>query len=731
MFAVFVSMCLLIAQVAILTPASAADIHDLTVGTEKTGDINADGDVAQNNSGETNSSLTFLASVEKGKTYKVEVSATLTMAEDVQIMHLESHANMVKQVDNHYETIGKCYGNQSNGESVKTLSVSYFFSTDITGSAQIKVDIYAYNRDVSDISMSGNYSIKISESEDNVKVLLPEWEVQTYADYGSVAVAKDGTAYVAAYSCEAEEDDYSSAPIPSAPIPSATDSYDEALDDNYYLMAINPDGNVKWKFKMATYSDATPLIGEDGTIYFGTYSTAFDKRNEEGLTEEKAFFYAVTPEGKLKWERSFVSEEAYHRDNNYDFWFSSAFTDGKLIVKTDSELLALNPETGEPIWQVAGLLDLCNSQYCNPVIAGGNVYVAAWSYKDDDSSISDKDNLLLAFDLETGNFKFGMELDDCCGPNDCSMAADENGILYLLCDGLLEDEQDELQCPLYAIKPDGTVKWVVATDLRDTDKFPVLISEGVIYTAGQDDDGKNVLLTFNVENGSLLKKTEIPELTGTASNIALAENGDIYIADFGFSIVGLKADGSTVYAALAPGWDYDDPTEMVITRQGKLLTVAADGTLLSFDIQAGYASGWSMSFANPARQNAYTGNYKVTFETNGGSAVEDQWLDLNSLVTKPADPTKGTDTFLGWYTDKELTQLYDFESKVTKSMTLYAGWKTEEITEVIDESSSSTVSKAPVESNQKTGVGGAMGLVILTLIGGCAAALVCVKKKEA
>lgn len=267
MFAVFVSMCLLIAQVAILTPASAADIHNLTVGTEKTGDIAADGDVEQNNSGETNSSLTFLASVEKGKTYKVEVSATLTMAEDVQIMYLESHANAVKKVDNHYETIGKCYGNQSRGESVKTLSVSYFFISDTTGSAQIKVGIYAYvntfsntsmsgnasivstSSNVPSTSMSGNYSIKISESEDISKVLLPEWEVQTYADYGSVAVAKDGTAYVAAYSCEAEEYGTSSVPISSAPISSATasntDSDNETLDDNYYLMAINPDGKIK------------------------------------------------------------------------------------------------------------------------------------------------------------------------------------------------------------------------------------------------------------------------------------------------------------------------------------------------------------------------------------------------------------------------------------------------------------------------------------------------------
>ena len=408
--------------------------------------------------------------------------------------------------------------------------------------------------------------------------------------------------------------------------------------------------------------------------------------------------------------------------------------DGKLIVKSGSALFALNPETGDTIWQTAKTMDLYNSPYCNPVIAGSSVYVAAWSYKDNDNDFANAENLLLAFDLETGKLKFAKELDDCCGPNDCSMAADENGILYLICDGVTGDEKEELQLPLYAIKPDGTIKWVVGTDLRDTDKFSVVVSEGVVYTVGEDDNRKNVLLTFKAEDGSPLKKTEIPGLTGTASNIALAENGDIYIADYGLSIVGLKADGSTVFASLVMEQEYNDKeyyegdaTEMVITRQGTLLTTATDGTLVCFDIKTGYASGWSMSFANPARQNTYTGNYKVIFETNGGSAVEDQWLNWNSTVAEPTDPTKGTDVFGGWYTDKELTKKYDFNTKVTKSMTLYAKWTEKQP----EENTSSTASKTPSESNQKTGVGGAMGLVILTLISGCVATFVCIKKKEA
>ncbi|MBP0724623.1 InlB B-repeat-containing protein [Bacillus sp. RG28] len=62
--------------------------------------------------------------------------------------------------------------------------------------------------------------------------------------------------------------------------------------------------------------------------------------------------------------------------------------------------------------------------------------------------------------------------------------------------------------------------------------------------------------------------------------------------------------------------------------------------------------------------------YTVTFETNGGDAIDPQIVD--SRVEKPTDPTKVGFKFMGWYSDEALTTPYDFTSVVTKPMKLYA-----------------------------------------------------------
>lgn len=69
--------------------------------------------------------------------------------------------------------------------------------------------------------------------------------------------------------------------------------------------------------------------------------------------------------------------------------------------------------------------------------------------------------------------------------------------------------------------------------------------------------------------------------------------------------------------------------------------------------------------------------YTVQFDTDGGSKVENQKITKNSKVEEPATPTKNGFTFEGWYTDKDFTTLYDFETEVTKGFTLYAKWTEE------------------------------------------------------
>ena len=67
--------------------------------------------------------------------------------------------------------------------------------------------------------------------------------------------------------------------------------------------------------------------------------------------------------------------------------------------------------------------------------------------------------------------------------------------------------------------------------------------------------------------------------------------------------------------------------------------------------------------------------YTVKFDTNGGSTITSKTVTRNSAVTEPTAPTKEGYTFNGWYTNEELTTAYDFDSKVTKNITLYAKWE--------------------------------------------------------
>ncbi|MBR6096623.1 MAG: InlB B-repeat-containing protein [Oscillospiraceae bacterium] len=69
--------------------------------------------------------------------------------------------------------------------------------------------------------------------------------------------------------------------------------------------------------------------------------------------------------------------------------------------------------------------------------------------------------------------------------------------------------------------------------------------------------------------------------------------------------------------------------------------------------------------------------YTVTFDSNGGSAIAAQAVEKGKTVQKPANPTKEGFSFLGWYKNPELSQLYHFDEVVTANFTLYAKWESE------------------------------------------------------
>ena len=64
--------------------------------------------------------------------------------------------------------------------------------------------------------------------------------------------------------------------------------------------------------------------------------------------------------------------------------------------------------------------------------------------------------------------------------------------------------------------------------------------------------------------------------------------------------------------------------------------------------------------------------HTLTFETNGGSAINPVTVRHGNAVARPADPTKDKYTFIGWYADPEFTEEYDFATVLEADKTIYA-----------------------------------------------------------
>jgi len=78
-----------------------------------------------------------------------------------------------------------------------------------------------------------------------------------------------------------------------------------------------------------------------------------------------------------------------------------------------------------------------------------------------------------------------------------------------------------------------------------------------------------------------------------------------------------------------------------------------------------------------ATSNAATINVRsiVTFDSNGGSTVSPQYINLGGTATRPtSNPTRSGYNFDNWYSDTSLTILYNFSSLVNANTTIYAKW---------------------------------------------------------
>ena len=121
-----------------------------------------------------------------------------------------------------------------------------------------------------------------------------------------------------------------------------------------------------------------------------------------------------------------------------------------------------------------------------------------------------------------------------------------------------------------------------------------------------------------------------------------------------------------------------------------------------------YAANWEKNVST----------YTVSFDSNGGSDVEEITFTEDGHINEPPTPKKEGYKFVGWYEDKNFTKKFDFSKLPTSDITLYAKWE-----KVSENGSNKENVEESIVAIPNTGIKGPMVITItiglvLVLVGG-------------
>ncbi len=224
-----------------------------------------------------------------------------------------------------------------------------------------------------------------------------------------------------------------------------------------------------------------------------------------------------------------------------------------------------------------------------------------------------------------------------------------------------------------------------------------------IYTIQFEENGGSAVLDISQANGSAISAPTNPDKTGY-SFVGWYSDAGLTSA---YTFTTMPAYNTTLYAK----WQINQYTLSFEENGGSVITnVTQDyNTAVSEPLaptKQGYSFlGW---YTEPTFTNGYTftvmpamnvtlyakwqiNQYTLTFEENGGSPVIDMTQDFNSVITAPTAPTKTGHTFIGWYTESALTNVFAFTTMPANNQTLYAKWEINQYTIQFEENGGTVV----------------------------------------
>lgn len=242
-----------------------------------------------------------------------------------------------------------------------------------------------------------------------------------------------------------------------------------------------------------------------------------------------------------------------------------------------------------------------------------------------------------------------------------AICADEEPLI----DGkfILPSIGDTAQLKVMGRLPDGS--WIDMTgsdavSLRMLGGNSVSLIDHVITATAK---GQTLLsATFDLGGGQLLQSGAVmlvgEEVLYDALNNAIAEaealNKDDYTAE----------TWAALQEALTSG-------KLILTTGGVDQEIINNAATTIINTISGLKT---KTTAKPSGGGRAVSHYTITFNTNGGNAIDSVQVVSRGKLVKPADPARAGYTFTGWFSDQQLTMLYDFDKAVNGSFTLYAGW---------------------------------------------------------
>lgn len=208
-------------------------------------------------------------------------------------------------------------------------------------------------------------------------------------------------------------------------------------------------------------------------------------------------------------------------------------------------------------------------------------------------------------------------------------------------------------------------------------------------------------VTFVTNGGSAVQAVDVAAGQSIDLNSYVTQNSDDSYYFFGWYLdeaISQRAPTNFTPASdvtLYAGWGADETYTLTFDSCGGSAVAAQEYKYYEYltapeqPTREGYSfDGWYWD-ADYSREFIFVGNtmiaddltvyakwtrlYTLTFDTDGGSAVDSKTGEEGTVLTAPADPVKEGYIFDGWFADEACTQPYSFTS-LTADATVYAGW---------------------------------------------------------